>query len=118
MKRARGLAEEGLDLARTQGYVPGEVQASLALARILLTSAGPGTQEEIEEVLARALEIARDTGGKVYEPLIRVELAELARQRSDGEGRERELREAHRLFTVIGASGHAEHLSAELATAS
>jgi hypothetical protein len=28
---------------------------------------------------------------------------------------ERELREAHRLFTEIGASGHAERLAGELA---
>jgi hypothetical protein len=33
----------------------------------------------------------------------------------DDEGRERELREAHRLFTEIGASGHAERLAGELA---
>jgi hypothetical protein len=40
------------------------------------------------------------------------------RQSGDEEGRERELREAHRLFTEIGATGQAERLSAELATVS
>ena len=36
-------------------------------------------------------------------------------QNGDEEERERELREAHRLFTEFGATGHAERLSAELA---
>ena len=89
--------------------------ASLALARVLLGSAGPAARAEIEAALARALELARDTGAKAFEPLVHVELAELARQSGDQEGRERELREAHRLFTEIGATGHAERLAAELA---
>jgi len=71
---------------------------------------------EIESALARALELARDTGAKAFEPLVHVELAELARQSDDHEGRERELRDAHCLFSEIGATGHAERLSAELAT--
>ena len=85
---------------------------------MLLGSAGAAARTEIETVLARALELARETGAKAYEPLVRIELAELARQSGDEDGRERELREAHRLFTEIGASGHAERLSAELATVS
>jgi hypothetical protein len=40
---------------------------------------------------------------------------ELARQSGEEEERERELREAHGLFTEIGASGHAERLAGELA---
>ena len=74
--------------------------------------AGPAARAEIEAALARALELARDTGAKAFEPLVHVELAELARQSGDEEGRERELREAHRLFTEIGATGHAERLGA------
>jgi hypothetical protein len=50
--------------------------------------------------------------------MVHVEFAELARQSGDEEGRERELHQAHRLFTEIGASSHAERLSAELATVS
>ena len=46
-----------------------------------------------------------------------VRLAELARQSGQEEERQRELREAHRLFSEIGASGHAERLAGELATA-
>ena len=57
----------------------------------------------------------RETGAKAYEPLVHVELAELARQSDDQEGHERELRKAHRVFSEIGARGHAERLAAELA---
>ena len=43
------------------------------------------------------------------------ELAELARQSGEEEECQRELREAQRLFTEIGASGHAERLAGALA---
>src|SRR5437773_3170327 len=99
VERARGLVEEGREIARAQGHVSHETHANLALARVLLGSAGPAARAEIEASLARALELARDTGAKAFEPLVHVELAELARQSGDQEGRERELREAYRLFT-------------------
>jgi len=116
LERARALVAEGLEIARAQGNVGSEALASLALARVLLGSASTAARAEIEAALARALELARDTEAKAFEPLVHVELAELARQSGDEEGRERELREAHRLFTEIGASGHAERLELELPT--
>jgi class 3 adenylate cyclase/tetratricopeptide (TPR) repeat protein len=114
-ERARALAQEGLDVARARGNVLYETHASLALARVLLGSVGAGARAEIEGALARVLELAGQTGAKAIEPLVHVELAELARQSGDEEGHQRELREAHRLFTEIGASGHAERLGGELA---
>jgi adenylate cyclase len=113
--RARALVAEGVEIGRAQGHVSFESYANLALARVLLGSAGTAARAEIEAALARALELARETGAKAYEPLVHVELAELARQSGDEEGRERELREAHRVFSEAGASGHAERLQAELA---
>jgi class 3 adenylate cyclase/tetratricopeptide (TPR) repeat protein len=118
LQRARELVAEALEIARARGHRPDEIHASLALGRVLLGSADPAARADIEAALARALELARETGGKAFEPLVHVELAELARQSGDEEGRQRELREAHRLFTEIGASGHAERLSADLATVS
>ena len=50
------------------------------------------------------------------DPLIHVELAELAHQNGDEKERERELREAHRLFTEFGSTSHTERLAGELAT--
>jgi class 3 adenylate cyclase/tetratricopeptide (TPR) repeat protein len=115
-ERARALVTEGLEIAHARGHRSHETYASLALARVLLGSTGTAGREQIEAALARALELARETGAKAFEPLIHVELAELAYQSGEEEGRERELREAHRLFTEIGASGHAERLAAETAT--
>jgi tetratricopeptide (TPR) repeat protein len=115
-ERAGALVAEGLEIARAQGNVGNETLASLAVARVLLGSEGPAAREEIEAALARARELARDTEAKAFEPLVHVELAELARQSGDQEGRERELREAHRLFTQIGATGQAERLELELPT--
>ena len=102
-------------VARARGAVPDEIYAHLALARVLLGSAGFGARAQIGAALGRALELVRETGAKAYEPLVHVELAELARQSDDQEGHERELRKAHRVFSEIGARGHAERLAAELA---
>jgi class 3 adenylate cyclase/tetratricopeptide (TPR) repeat protein len=115
-ERARALVTEGVETGRAQGNVVFETLATLSLARVLLGSAGAAAREQIEAALARALQLVRETGAKVHEPPIHVELAELAHQRGQEEERQRELREAHRLFSEIGASGHAERLAGELAT--
>jgi hypothetical protein len=88
----------------------------VSLARVLLGSAGTAARKQIEAALARALQLTRETGAKAYQPLVHIELGELARQSGEDEDRQRELREAHRLFTEIGATGHAERLAPELAT--
>jgi hypothetical protein len=51
---------------------------------------------------------------KSYEPFLHVERAELARLVGDEATRERELREAHRLFTEIGAPIRAAEVAKEL----
>jgi class 3 adenylate cyclase/tetratricopeptide (TPR) repeat protein len=111
LDRARVLVHEGLGIARTRRHRSWEIYASVALARVLLRSAGPAAREQVEAALTSALELARDTGAKAFEPLVYVELAELARQGGDRERRERELREAGRLFSRIGATGLAERLA-------
>jgi hypothetical protein len=52
---------------------------------------------------ARATAWLEMSGAKSYEPFLCVERAELARLTGDEAARERELREAHRLFNEIGA---------------
>jgi hypothetical protein len=44
-------------------------------------------------------------------------LAEVLGLAGDEDGRQRELREAHRIFIEIGATGRAEAVAAELTTA-
>jgi class 3 adenylate cyclase/tetratricopeptide (TPR) repeat protein len=117
VERAQALAAEAVDVARSQGTAPTEASASLSLARVLLGSVGPAARERIELALARALELIRERGARDFEPMIHLELAELARQLGDEPERERELREAYRLFTEIGATGRAEWLAAVVATA-
>jgi tetratricopeptide (TPR) repeat protein len=114
-ERARSLVAEGVEIARAQVHTTNETWANLALARVLLGSAGAAARAEIEAALARSLELARETGAKAFEPLVHVELAELARLSGEAEECQRELREAHRLFTEIGATGHMERLAGELA---
>jgi hypothetical protein len=52
----------------------------------------------------------------VYEPFWREARAELAKLRGDDAARERELREAHRLYSEMGATYHAERVAGELAS--
>ncbi len=51
---------------------------------------------------------------RIHLPRIGVERAKLARLVGDEAGRERHLREAHRLYTEMGATGHAERVAKEL----
>src|SRR5438876_5144859 len=88
-ERARPLVAEGVEIAHAQGHVSGETHANLALARVLLGSAGTAARAEIEAALARALQLARETGAKAFEPLVHVELAELARQCGEEDERQR-----------------------------
>ena len=115
-ERARAMIEQSLAIARAHQNVGGEALGNLALARVLLASADPAEREEAEVALARTLELARASGARTLEPLACVELAELAGRAGDADRRERNLREAHRLFTQIGATRHGERVSAELPT--
>jgi len=88
--------------------------AMTELLKRLFAWTGEDTAEARVAALERALGAVRETGAKAFEPLVHVERAELARQSGDAEWRERELREAHRLFTTMDATGHAARLAREL----
>ena len=75
---------------------------------------GRSAGEEVADLLARAAKLIEETGATAYQPHVhraRAELAELL-----GDDTQRELREARRLFTDMGATGHAERLATELGT--
>jgi tetratricopeptide (TPR) repeat protein len=112
--RALTLAEEGIEVCRRRGARLWEFSAQLTRIRALRESQGAQATREIEAVLAEADAWLATSGAKSYEPFLHVERAELARLTGDGAARQRELREAHRLFTEIGAPIRAEQVAREL----
>jgi hypothetical protein len=66
-----------------------------------------------EELRPYAEELKRPRGVsfRCREPIVHEISAELARLRGDEATRGRELREAHRLFVEMGATGHAERIA-------
>ena len=75
---------------------------------------GVQATREIETALAEAAAWLEMSGAKSYEPFLHVERAELARLTGDDPNRQRELREAHRLFLEIGAPIRAAEVAKEL----
>ncbi len=111
LKRARATADEAVAMAVDRGVKFQECQAQYALARVLLGTEGADAREQIQAALDRGLELVQETGGAIMEPFLRVELAELARLTGDADTRERELCEAQRLFTDMGAPIRAQHVA-------
>jgi tetratricopeptide (TPR) repeat protein len=111
-RRARASADEAVALARTRHTF--EVNAHLARARALLGSDGAAAAAEVEAALHDAEAVVERTEARAFAPLIHVERAELARLLGDEAAYQRELREAHRLFTEMGATPHAERVAKEL----
>jgi adenylate cyclase len=107
--RARELAEQAVPLAREWLAKPGECEAELVRARVLLQFAPSNARKEIASALDAATALAQEMNAKSFEPFICEERARLARVSDDPA-----LREAHRLFTEMGATGHAERVAREL----
>jgi hypothetical protein len=72
---------------------------------------------EIEATLAEADAWLEMSGAKSYEPFIHVERAELARLSGDEAAYQCELREAHCLFTEMGAPIRAAEVGRKLGSA-
>jgi hypothetical protein len=116
MERARELAAAALkDAEEKKGGPPILLPASLGWARVQLADTESIDADGVESRLRHALDVAAVSGARRYEPLLRVELAELASGLGDDERRHQELREAHRMFLEIGADGHADRLAQQLA---
>src|SRR5262245_17044993 len=114
-RAARESAERALTLARERGMRMAECAAHLALARVLARSEGVHAREAVESALAQASSLVGETGAARYAPFIHLERAELARRLGDETARQRELREAHRLLTEMGATARAERVAQDLA---
>src|SRR5262249_30016407 len=90
-----------------------ECVARLSLAQVLLRTEGLAARDAIEAALARAQTLVDETGAEVSAPFIHLERAELARLAGDAPARQRELREAQRLFSATGATARAEQVARE-----
>jgi hypothetical protein len=103
---ALALAEEAVEVARRQGARVVETFALITRGQVRRVT-GAAT-EAVGADLEAALALVKETGALTYEPFIHEEMGRL-------HGDEGELREALRLFTAIGATGHAGRLREELA---
>jgi hypothetical protein len=101
--KALSVADEAIAVCRRRGTRIWGFWALLTRIRALREIHGVKAQKEIETGLAEADAWLEMSGAKSYEPFLHVERAELAKLTGDEVTRERELREAHRLFTEIGA---------------
>jgi class 3 adenylate cyclase/tetratricopeptide (TPR) repeat protein len=115
--KALALAEEAIAVCRRRGTRLREFLALLTRMRALRELYGIKATREIEVALAEADAWLEMSGAKSYEPFLHVERAELARLNGDEATRERELREAHRLFLEIGAPIRAAEVAKELGLA-
>jgi hypothetical protein len=79
-----------------------------------MADAGAAEAERIEATLDAAEALVAETGARVLSPQITERRGELAGLRGESAERERFLRQAHRLYTEVGAAGHAERLAREL----
>jgi hypothetical protein len=88
--------------------------AYLALALVLLESDGAKARLEVESALASAQRQIDSSGARSRQAYLHEARAGLARLLGDEAAHKRELREAHRLFVDMGATGHAKRLAKEL----
>jgi adenylate cyclase len=109
----RDRARELLEICRAQGS-PSHPESRAKLAQAMIELSGP---EELSGAGAYLDEIERLTveeGTHYYRAPHQECRAALARRREDEDGRLHHLREAQRLYTEMGATGHAERLAREL----
>jgi class 3 adenylate cyclase/tetratricopeptide (TPR) repeat protein len=104
--RALSAAEEAVRVAAARRTAMHECRANLILGRVLLRGESEGRLEQAEVALDRAMSIVARTGARAYEPFVRLELAELARQRGAEDAFHDELERACAVFQDIGATAH------------
>jgi class 3 adenylate cyclase/tetratricopeptide (TPR) repeat protein len=111
--RALEAAEEAVARTRERGLRTYEIRALLARADVLIATAGAPARSRVEADLRDAAAVIDATEARVFTPQVHVERAALARVLGDEATHRRELREAHRLFTEMGATARAEQAARE-----
>jgi class 3 adenylate cyclase len=113
-ERAHETSLRGLELVRAFQLPVLVAQALVMHAQVLRKTQGTAAREAIEATLAEAGTLVETTAIHGWQPFLRMEKAELAALIGDETTRERELREAHRLFTDMGATGHVARVASML----
>ncbi len=111
--RARQLARDAVSLSWKRGEGLARTYAELEQARALLASE-PLDADAVRTCLDRVEQISREYGLITPAPFVWEERGRLAEKLADLSTRDAELREAHRLYVEIGATGHARRLAEEL----
>ena len=111
LRAARRAAEDAITGTSHSFLHGGESWLALARLRIRTDEA----RDDVEAALVKAAELLHEGGIRIHEPKLHEVRADLARREGDPAAAERELREAHRLFTEMGATGHAERVARKLA---
>ena len=112
--KAIAHARSALEESVTGGNQRGEDFALLTLARVLLATGDTGLHDEVERTVERAEALCAKTGMRVHRPCLLEVRAALAEARGSSEQARQGLREAHHLYTEMGARGHAGRLAREL----
>jgi hypothetical protein len=92
-----------------------ECEATIAHVSCQRALQGAEARQAIETQLAEVSQLIDETGAERWRPHIHVERAELHRLTGDAGGMRSELTEALRLFTEMGATGHAARITREIA---
>jgi class 3 adenylate cyclase/tetratricopeptide (TPR) repeat protein len=114
MGKALATAREAIAVARARGARHNEAAAHIVHADVLLALGGADRRDEAGDALRQAETLIAETGAQLIAPDLHVSRAALARQLGDTAAAERELREAQRLFTEIGAPLRAAQVAREL----
>jgi hypothetical protein len=114
-RRAAEVSAEAVAVAKRQRQSVQECEATIAHVRCLRALQGAEARQAIETQLAEVSQLIDEAGAERWRPHIHVERAELHRLTGDAGGMRSELTEALRLFTEMGATGHAAHIAREIA---
>jgi adenylate cyclase len=114
LERAREMISQALALAEERGARFWQLEGNLVLARVLMDADGATAKAAVVEALDTARDCVEEFGARFYAPLVLLERARLAQLLHDEESATANVREAHHLFTEMGATGHAERWAREL----
>ena len=112
--QAIATAEEAIAVARSRVARHHEAHAHIVYADALLATTGIERLDEIEQAHSHAEQLIAETGAALIAPNLCESRAALARLHGDDNTHQHHLREAHRLYTEMCATGHAERVAREL----